>query len=431
MAARRRAAPAAAAAPAMLALALSGLPLASPAVADEFFDLVASRGLAEPPAGLMLCCLGLSEGAAGLARRILEGLAPPRFRAHVAFFHKPPSGATLEEADSLLRDFPERAHLVDDPEPFRSLCSVLLLSPEDPRFHAEQLRALARPPEVLVAHAGPDCGGRASYACRFFEAAWGALASAKASCGHSFCFAVLPLEELEDPLLTSVDCKMLAAPEAPPFVASQWQQDWFVYHNFIRGTDLDPLHGPPAREGVFVDIGAFHPIHLSNTFFFERCLGWRGVCAEPNPSWGPYFGAYRPRCRLAQNCVWSAPRSVVMSFEKDPIEAYIQDVPNAGAVPISDAAGATARRFTAECRTLEDILTSSGLRRPARIDYMSVDAEAAEVEIFRGFDFALFSAIVCRRGAQKGCRVMSWTRYSRWPGTRRSRSSVATTFTPS
>ena len=25
----------------------------------------------------------------------------------------------------------------------------------------------------------------------------------------------------------------------------------------------------------FVDVGAFHPIHLSNTYFFERCLGWR------------------------------------------------------------------------------------------------------------------------------------------------------------
>merc|ERR1711920_1161953 len=51
-------------------------------------------------------------------------------------------------------------------------------------------------------------------------------------------------------------------------------------------------------------------------------------------------------------------------------------------------------RFTAECRTLEDILSSAGLRRPARIDYMSVDAEAAEVDIFRTFDFALFDISV-------------------------------------
>ena len=33
----------------------------------------------------------------------------------------------------------------------------------------------------------------------------------------------------------------------------------------------------------FVDVGAFHPIHLSNTYFFERCLGWRSLTPKKPP----------------------------------------------------------------------------------------------------------------------------------------------------
>lgn len=187
---------------------------------------------------------------------------------------------------------------------------------------------------------------------------------------------------------------------------SQWAQDWFVYHNFVRGTALDTIGARSAEgAGIFVDIGAFHPVHLSNTLFFERCLGWRGLCVEPNPAMALHFEAQRPACKLVQNCVWSRQRTVVMSFEKDPIEAYIRedvastaalghgsrDVGN-GAVPITG--GGRRPEFTAVCRTLADILSSAGLRRPARIDYLSVDAEAAEVEVFRDFPFTDFDVSV-------------------------------------
>merc|ERR1712232_782097 len=105
------------------------------------------------------------------------------------------------------------------------------------------------------------------------------------------------------------------------------------------------------------------------------------------------MGAYRPNCQLVRNCVWSRPKDVVMSFQKDPIEAYIQedgsgDDGKSGAVLMDGKAKQP--RFTAKCRTLEDILTSAGLRKPAIVDYMSVDAEAAEVEIFRDFPFDEF-----------------------------------------
>src|SRR6266849_2588341 len=41
------------------------------------------------------------------------------------------------------------------------------------------------------------------------------------------------------------------------------------------------LHG--KRDGVFVDVGAYDGIALSNTYYFEKELGWSGICIEPNP----------------------------------------------------------------------------------------------------------------------------------------------------
>mmetsp|Transcript_139870 Transcript_139870/g.389799 ORF Transcript_139870/g.389799 Transcript_139870/m.389799 type:complete len:475 (-) Transcript_139870:43-1467(-) len=389
-------------------VAMVAVPAARPApepVVDEFLSFLNTERIAESSSGLMVCQFGFGEHTAELSRRILAELAPPRFRAHVAFFHQP--GSAHEAIQALLAAFPERAHAPETVEAFGARCSVVLLSVEDPRFTAETIRRAAGGSMAILGYLSADCSGQRSYACRFFHTAWDSLVGGAATCGRHFCTALVPTAGMDDPLLSSVDCDMLLDSARPPSTSSQWQQDWFVYHNFVRGTALDavlhaegdeaPSRQASARQGVFVDIGAFHPIHLSNTFFFERCLGWRGLCAEPNPSWAPYFSAYRPDCQLVPNCVWSKPRSVVMSFQKDPIEAYIQDDSgstggNSGAVLI-DGNG-TRPRFAAECRTLDDILSSAGLRRPAVIDYMSVDAEAAEVEIFRDFRFGEFDVSV-------------------------------------
>lgn len=37
-----------------------------------------------------------------------------------------------------------------------------------------------------------------------------------------------------------------------------------------------------ARDGVFVDIGAADGVSFSNSYFFEKERGWRGLCIEPN-----------------------------------------------------------------------------------------------------------------------------------------------------
>jgi len=371
---------------------LFSLSLGNPAV-DDFIYYLQTEHFAESVDQALFCHIGFSQYTLAISHQLLE----KQPGVQVAFLHQ--STDMREDVGELLQLFPGKTHAPETVDALGTRCSVLLLAMEDPRFTAESLRKAARGGMAIISYLGVGCYGKQSYACRYFHSSWNMLVGDSASCSQHFCTAIVATSSLEDPLLATIDCAALRSDDQPLSSASQWQQDWFVYQNFFHGTDLDREH-EAARAGIFVDIGAFHPIHLSNTFFFEHCLGWKGLCAEPNPSWGPYFGAYRPNCKVVPHCVWNHPRSVVMSFEKDPIEAYIQGnntegddgAVGSGAVPIKG--NSTRPQFAAECRTLEDILTAEGLQRPRRIDYMSVDAEAAEVEIFRNFPFDKFDITV-------------------------------------
>ncbi len=66
---------------------------------------------------------------------------------------------------------------------------------------------------------------------------------------------------------------------------SQDGQDKFVAKLFTH-----------MRNGIFVDVGAYDGVYYSNTLYFEKELGWSGICVEPNP-------AVFNQLRKNRNCV--------------------------------------------------------------------------------------------------------------------------------
>jgi hypothetical protein len=73
---------------------------------------------------------------------------------------------------------------------------------------------------------------------------------------------------------------------------SQCAQDSFLFERFFYG----------KRGGVFVDIGAYDGQKFSNTLFFERYLGWSGLCVEPQAAAFRKLSSRRA-CRCEQVCV--------------------------------------------------------------------------------------------------------------------------------
>ena len=56
-----------------------------------------------------------------------------------------------------------------------------------------------------------------------------------------------------------------------------------------------------SGRGVYLDIAANHYKRISNTYFFDVCLGWRGLCLEPNPIYHDGLRAHRT-CELLPTC---------------------------------------------------------------------------------------------------------------------------------
>lgn len=122
------------------------------------------------------------------------------------------------------------------------------------------------------------------------------------------------------------------------------QLDRYLFENFFRG----------RRDGVFVDVGAGDGRQHSNSLFFERYLGWSGLCIEPRAGEFAELVAQR-RCPCEQVRV----------------------------TPPPDASAAAAAATTAPVRPLTSLLDQYAL---SRIDFCSIDTGGDEARVLADLD---------------------------------------------
>ncbi|MDT7602101.1 MAG: hypothetical protein QOF61_98, partial [Acidobacteriota bacterium] len=86
----------------------------------------------------------------------------------------------------------------------------------------------------------------------------------------------------------------------PQKLKKSFQQALLGYHSYApsfsgAGEDmiLHHLVGSDKMDGFYVDVGAYHPMHLSNTYFFYL-KGWRGINIEARPGSRSLFDRVRP-----------------------------------------------------------------------------------------------------------------------------------------
>ena len=72
-------------------------------------------------------------------------------------------------------------------------------------------------------------------------------------------------------------------------------KDWYSAMSFSQfGEDVIlRQYFRKKKNGVFVDVGAYQPVSLSNTYYFYL-KGWRGINIEPNPKGIEEFKKMRP-----------------------------------------------------------------------------------------------------------------------------------------
>lgn len=80
-------------------------------------------------------------------------------------------------------------------------------------------------------------------------------------------------------------------------VAEMYRKIWreILYGSYSQNWEdiaIEKILGK-KRQGFYLEIGAYHPTRLSNTYRFYK-NGWRGVVVEPNPAVKSLFKRIRP-----------------------------------------------------------------------------------------------------------------------------------------
>jgi len=136
-------------------------------------------------------------------------------------------------------------------------------------------------------------------------------------------------------------------------------------------------------NGFFVEVGANHPVFISNTYSLYR-KGWRGVCIDANEKLIGKYGLYRPRDIAV--CALVSDQEILRDFylvENDvlsTLEINNLDYPRQNNLAI--------KSIEIKSRTLTSILDE--WNAPQKFDLLSIDAEEHDFNVLLSLDFSKY-----------------------------------------
>jgi len=167
-------------------------------------------------------------------------------------------------------------------------------------------------------------------------------------------------------------------------------------------------------NGVYIDIGANHPIRHSNTFLFYL-NGWRGICVEPIPKYKRLFRLLRAGDLFINAGITSAskPQSGLVFF-------YYKNFPDNSTFDVQRVKHLEqtfnripSAKIDVHLLSVADLLIAHadrfGENNP--IHLLNLDTEGYECDILKGFFTAgVFPWIVCVEDLGKTCHTISSSR---------------------
>ena len=115
---------------------------------------------------------------------------------------------------------------------------------------------------------------------------------------------------------------------------------------------------------------------------FFRCLGWEGICVEPQSEYHANIRAKRS-CTLVTECISSAASTVSFSVGKQGL---------GGVVPAETSASTATTQI--KCLPFKDILSQHKNGSVTHVDFWSLDVEGYELTVLQSVDFSAISVSV-------------------------------------
>ena len=161
--------------------------------------------------------------------------------------------------------------------------------------------------------------------------------------------------------------------------------DWFLYVALFT----EKFHAVHTnRRPVYLDVAANHARRWSNTYFFDRCMGWNGVCVEANPVYRDELRNER-HCHLIDRCVSDSERQVNFSFTEAFGGVVVDEDTKWGVDGDSHKKDSKFYQHfkgirSLTCTTLEKELSKIGMKH---IDFLSLDVEGHELPVLNGINW--------------------------------------------
>jgi FkbM family methyltransferase len=140
------------------------------------------------------------------------------------------------------------------------------------------------------------------------------------------------------------------------------------------------------QGGYYVEVGALDGEKLSNTYYFEKELGWSGVLVEADPQQAESCRRTRPASFVANRAAMApgAPASVTLEVAEGKEEFSTLSANRVYAGILAER-NITTHRIEVPTATLDQILSDAGTQH---IDFVTIDVEGHELDVMRGFDLA-------------------------------------------
>jgi hypothetical protein len=175
---------------------------------------------------------------------------------------------------------------------------------------------------------------------------------------------------------------------------------WLAYHFPTRkttfsycGEDVALARLLPDSKGFYVDIGAFHPKFLSNTYFLWK-RGWRGINVDVDDYKVALFRRFRPGDTNLTTGISSEDGARTFYFQEGGSFGSMSTFEPDFARSRADKMGRAIGSRTVPVRTLTSIcelhlpLQNDGSYVP--IDFLNIDVEGHEFEILTALDMSRF-----------------------------------------
>ena len=178
-------------------------------------------------------------------------------------------------------------------------------------------------------------------------------------------------------------------------------QDSRLWHMFNRdwkrsysqlGEDMILRHILRKEHGFCVDIGAYHPGRLSNTYYFYQ-KGWMCLNVDPLPGVKKQFVKKRPRDITLELGVSDEPGNLTyFQFDRPAYNTFSETVAQH---KIDRNKATLIRKTVVPVKTLEWVLDHY-LPDNTTIDLLNVDVEGLELGVLKSNDFRKYSpTVIC------------------------------------